>query len=218
MGYHHNHNPYPPGFGKVDLPEAQLGGFCIERTTVKDDGHTLLENLRSLRDGMPERVVPPGQYTRLVYRPKAKEAKAGGRGRLLMSDTPFEAWSNRPALQAAEGHMLINGLGLGFLLKAILRKPGVARVTVIEKERDVIELVGSHYRDDRLEIIHADAFEYQPPKGIRYNLVWHDIWDEVSVTNLAEIKQLKLKYGRRCAWQGAWAQREILRLQARGWF
>ena len=71
----------------------------------------------------------------------------------------------------------------------------------------MIDLVGPSFsHDDRVNIICADAFEWRPPKGVRYNAVWHDIWDDICTDNLPEMTRLHRKYGRRADWQGSWCR------------
>ena len=60
--------------------------------------------------------------------------------------------------------------------------------------------------DCKLNIICADALEWKPPKGTRYNAVWHDIWDNICGDNLDDMKKLHRKYGRRTNWQGSWCR------------
>lgn len=91
----------------------------------------------------------------------------------------------------------------------MLDKPAVDKVTVIEISPDVITLVGSYLKEHfgaRLEIIEADAFTWQPPRGVRYGAVWHDIWDNICSDNLPEMHKLHRKYGRRTDWQGSWCR------------
>ncbi len=114
----------------------------------------------------------------------------------------------------ATGHCLVTGLGLGIVVNAMLLKPGVERVTVLEIDPDIIGLVGSHYRakfGDRLELIEADALTWKPPRGARYAAVWHDIWPAICADYLPEIRTLKVRYARRCDWQGVWAEDEMRR-------
>lgn len=114
------------------------------------------------------------------------------------------------AVYRAKDHTLINGLGIGMVLAAILKKPEVTKVTVVEICPDLIALVGPHYAGDpRVKIINADAFTYIPPKGVRYGAVWHDIWDELCGDNIESMTKLKRKYGRRCDWQGCWGEAYI---------
>jgi hypothetical protein len=110
----------------------------------------------------------------------------------------------------ARGRVLVCGLGLGMVLGAILAKPDAERVTVVEVERDVIELVGPHYACDRVGIVCASAFDYEPPAGIRFNAVWHDIWPAVDVHKLPEMLQLRRKYAPISDWQGCWAEDRVV--------
>lgn len=190
----HFRNPYPPGFGPVAVPEGKSGDWKIERYSVtkRDVG---LYNLRLIRDGQMRRIVPPGTYTRLIHK---------GEG-VVMSDTPAEAHEHRRLLSMAEGKVLLNGLGLGFAMSAILRKPEVEHVTVIEKASDVIKLVGPTFTSECVEIINADALEWRPKKGQDFNVVWHDIWTDICVDNKPQMTKLRRAYARRCGWQACWS-------------
>jgi hypothetical protein len=124
-----------------------------------------------------------------------------------MSDTPAEMRDHREAARRAHGSCLINGLGLGMILAAVLRKPDVTDVTVVEFDADVIALVGPTYdADPRLTIVNADAFTYQPPPGRRYAMAWHDIWSGIAATNLVSMAVLMRKYEPIADWQGCWAE------------
>ena len=126
-----------------------------------------------------------------------------------MADTYLEIHDHLSFVSRAQGHVLINGLGLGICVQDALDRTEVTKATVIELSPDVIALVAPHYRQrygDRVEIIEADALTWTPPKGVRYGAVWHDIWDYICEDNLPVMTQLKRKYGRRCDWQGCWAE------------
>jgi spermidine synthase len=176
---------------KIDVPDGVSGDWRVESFEVKD--RELSEMVSLMQHG---RGVPAGQYKRLMRG-----------GQVVMSNTPDEIQDFLHFVYKAKGMILVNGLGLGVLLKKLLDKPEVTKVTVIEKSPDVINLVGPTYRNDkRVEIIHADAFSYQPPKGERYDCVWHDIWDNLCADNLEEMKKLHRKYGRRTRFQESWGR------------
>jgi len=175
---------------KVTLPEMRQGAWKIDHFTVTGKEF----------QGFSSRTVPPGTYTRLTRG-----------GTLVMSDTPDEMRDHLPIVQHATGSVLLNGLGLGMVLKNILENSNmihVTDVTVIEIDRDLIGLVGPYYslRDKRVSVICADALTYKPPKGKRYNAVWHDIWDDICTTNLDQMKYLHRKYGSKADWQGSWCR------------
>ncbi len=198
---------------KVTVPEGNSGAWSVTKFTVgKEEAE--FERLRSLFSSNHGRGVPVGTYTRLTRG-----------GDVIMSDTPDEIRDHAYMISNAVGHILINGLGLGVVLQACLRKPEVIHATVIEQSEDVISLVAPHYTEmfgERLEIINADAYEWKPPKGVRYGAVWHDIWDNICEDNLEGMKKLHRKYGRKCDWQGSWARGwcEYYRQQdrRRGWW
>ena len=48
---------------------------------------------------------------------------------------------------------------------------------------------------ERVIINHADAFTWRP-NGERFNAVWHDIWNGISLDNHDGMKKLHRRYGR----------------------
>jgi hypothetical protein len=185
---------YPTGFGKVDIPEGKSGDWSVTKFTVTED-QAKLENMRLAFKGQSRRVIPPGTYTRLIH----------GRS-VVMSDTPAEAWEHLRLYRAAHGDVLLNGLGLGFCLSALLRKDSVQTLTVIEKSDDVLKLVAPSITDPRVTIIHADATIWRPQKGVRFDCVWHDIWTNICGDNKKQMTMLRRAYGRRTGWQSCWSE------------
>lgn len=180
---------------QVNLPEGQIGKWKVEKFTVTPEDEEL-ERMRAFSNG--GRFVRAGTYTQLM------------RGEtLVMSDTPDEIRDHREPIYKAVGHCLVNGLGLGVVVNAMLKRQQVEHVTVIEIAPEVIQLVGQHYLaiyGDRLQIICSDALTWTPPKGTRYNVVWHDIWDTICADNLPEMHKLHRRYGRYADWQGSWCR------------
>lgn len=190
----HLQNPYPPGFKKVHLPNGASGPWAVTnfQLTAADVG---LNNLRHIRDGHSRRICPPGYYTKLTCK---------GKG-VVMSDTPAEAHEHRRLYQAAQGHVLLNGLGIGFALQALLRKREVEKVTVIEISSDVIKLVQPSLVDKRIRIINDDALTWRAPPSWQFDAVWHDIWHIISADNKPEMARLRRRYAKRCRWQDCWS-------------
>lgn len=176
---------------EIDVPDGVSGDWRVETFEVQDK--ELSQVLLMIKSG---RGVPAGTYKRLM------------RGKtVVVSNTPDEISDFRRFVYRAKGSILVNGLGLGVLLKALLGKPDVTDITVIEKSNDVIKLVSETYlKDNRVTIINADAFEYKPPKDKKYDAVWHDIWDYICGDNLPEMKKLHRKYGRKTIYQESWCR------------
>lgn len=182
---------------KCKIPPGEAGKWKVEKfvVTEEDERRERMLSMFSFSSGRG-RYVPAGEYTRLM-RDNA----------LVMSDTPDELGDSAPFLYEACGDVLINGLGLGTTVDLAFMIPEVQRITVVEIDSDVIELVGKHLPyGDRLEIVHADALAWKPPKGKRYGAVWHDIWDAICSDNLPEMHTLHRRYGRRTDWQGSWCR------------
>jgi len=180
----------------INIPNGNSGNWTVEDFEITEDDAKLYNIRASFHMG--SRYVKPGKFKRLMRN-----------GTAIMSNTPAEIEDHHEFIREAKkgGDILINGLGLGVALTEILKSDLVTSVTVIEKSSDVISLVAEYYnKDKRVNIINADAFEWKPPKGKRYNAVWHDIWDNICGDNLTEMTKLHRKYGRRTDWQGSWCR------------
>lgn len=193
---------------KTELPESRCGNHRIEKFEVsKSDAD--FHNLRCAINRQAGRSIAAGQYTRLVR----GDGPANSFGSVVvMSDTPAELDDHYEPVYEAGGNCLIAGLGLGVVAEACLRKEAVEKVTIIELEQEVIDLVGPYLKEkygSRVEIIHDDILTWKPPKGVKYLMAWFDIWDHICEDNLPEMKLLTRKYGKRAAWKGCWA-RELL--------
>ena len=189
----------------VDVPEGKSGDWSIVRFTVSN-GEASIFNLGEDIYGDYKRYIKPGVYTRLMYKDT-----------IVMSDTPAEKMDHREFISKAKGRVLMNGLGLGYAVKACCQKKTVQHITVIEKSADVIKLCGTHYLtrySDKVDIIHADAFTWDPPKDVRYDVVWHDIWYKINSENLKEMDQLRQKYEGISDWQDSWCRDECERRRA----
>lgn len=175
---------------EVNVPDGVSGKWSVSTFEVpKED---LSQMLSMMKYG---RGVPAGTYKRLMRG-----------GEVIMSNTPDEISDFLGFYYKAKGSILINGLGIGVTLKALMEKPEVTDITVIENSEDVIKLVASSYQDPKVTIIHADAFTWNPPKGKVYDCVWHDIWDNICADNLPEMAKLHRKYARRAKYQESWCK------------
>ena len=189
----------------VRVPDGETEHWKIETFEVSETG-SKMDALRAMMHGSA-RSVPPGTYKRLLHKGLFADT--------VMSNTPDEIRDHSEFIYEAKGDVLINGLGLGVVLEMILPEPEITSITVIEKDEEVISLVAPSFEnEEKLTIIHADALEYTPPKGKRYNAVWHDIWTNITSDNLEDMKKLHRKYGKRCDWQGSWC-RHLCEAQAR---
>ncbi len=74
-----------------------------------------------------------------------------------MVDDPPHWWAMQEHSTFYSGHVLVAGLGLGLIVHTLAQNPKVERITVIEREQDVIDLIRPHI--PKCEIIHADFWD-----------------------------------------------------------
>lgn len=99
-----------------------------------------------------------------------------------MSIAPTEIFSLRAGTRLAKGHTVIAGLGLGWQLIQVLRRKQVKKVTVVEKDQELVDwllpriLQGEeNVGKNRLQVIVGDAYEELPKLTADVALV--DIFD-----------------------------------------
>lgn len=185
--------------------DAQKGIASISQIEFKTENDPLY-NFRMLRDAGRMFVVRDGKYVRLHVN-----------GELMMSDTGMERISNREFIEKANGRVLIAGLGIGLILKNILDKKSVGEIVIIEKYKDVIDLVAPKFKSNKITIIHADIFDWKPPKGEKFDTIYFDIWPEITSGNLKEIKFLHNRFKNfkaPGAWMNSW-MKEYLQKEKR---
>lgn len=179
---------------KVSVPEGISGDWKVEKFEVKE------KDFGRLYYALHGRPVPPGIYTRLIHHEE-----------VIMSDTPAEIRDHNEAIwrieKVLDENVLINGLGLGVILKVAMMNERIEKIVVVEISPDVIKLVAPAYTHDaRVHIVQADALVWRPKRGTRFAVVWHDIWPAICSDNLEDMKLLHRSYGKRCSWQGSWAR------------
>ena len=100
-----------------------------------------------------------------------------------MSVTPMELESHMIPVDAATGYTVIAGLGMGLAVHNICRKPEVTKVTVLEKDPQVINLFRRFALPEtwdgweKVEIIQADALNWKPDQPVQF--LYADIWKHV---------------------------------------
>jgi len=180
------------------LPEGSEGPWLVQRFAVSEADEQF-GRLRAAISSCRGRYVPAGIYTRLLHGET-----------MIMSDTPDEVRDHIELIVKAKGRVLLHGLGLGMVARAALLKPEVEHVTIIEKAPEVVKLVGepliARFGAERTAVITDDAFTWKPPKGVRWDVVWHDIWPTLCSDNLPEMAQLHRRFGHRAGWQGSWGR------------
>lgn len=187
------------------VPEGTLGEVQVEHFTFTKEESDFTKFRAAF--GHPHEFCPPGRYARLLVN-----------GQIWMTDTKMERDSNREVLFEARGQVLLGGLGLGMVAAGLLLNPTIEHITVVERHPHVLALVGpalwrwekqTFLRAGRLELVSGDIFDWTPPRGVRYDAIYLDVWQDICRDNLDEVRRLKARYRRRLAkggWIGAWME------------
>lgn len=110
---------------------------------------------------------------------------AGDRWETWMSLSPFEIESQELACRYAHGHTVVMGLGMGWTTANIALQPTVHKVTVVERDAEVLELFEQCRVLDGLPasaaqkvgLVQADALEWRPAPGTPpVDFLYADIW------------------------------------------
>lgn len=97
-----------------------------------------------------------------------------------MSITPHEIYTMKDDINKVSGNVLVLGLGLGYFLYMISLKEDVKKITVIEKDKNIINifksLLFSKFNQEKIEIIEADAIDYLNENKKQYDYVYCDLY------------------------------------------
>jgi hypothetical protein len=128
-----------------------------------------------------------------------------------MSTALMEIESQTPHSAAAAGHVVVMGCGMGVVVYNLLSKPDVVRVTLVERDPEVIELLQRATDMDtwagieKLDIQVMDAFDCRPTERVDHLYV--DIWPNLgSPQAVADTQQMQTYV---CAGQVSWWGQEI---------
>lgn len=195
---------------RVSIPEVETPSLRVERFTVSDDDADRY-NLSNAFSLGASRMVPPGTFTKVSRRDPTT-----GRWRLWMSDTDAEVIDHlnfyHTVVRMKARRVLINGLGIGMIVRALLQHSFIDHIDVVEIDTEVAEVIGSYYaKDPRVTIHVADALTIKWPPNTRWDAAWHDIWPTITSDNLEEMSRLHRMYGRRVDYQESWCRWECER-------
>jgi hypothetical protein len=108
-------------FSDLPVKDGKSGSWTLDTFTITENDAERLA-IRADFSGNQDEFIPAGEYRRLSYNSD-----------VVMSNTPMEIRTCMDFIERATGHVLINGLGLGMVLNAVLMKADVTHVTVIER-------------------------------------------------------------------------------------
>lgn len=143
--------------------------------------------------GTPLKLYQPGdrvgevRFTADVNIPTLLEWYKGGHdAKTWMSITPSELMTQRGGIRRASGEVVVYGLGMGWFLAQVCAKKSVTRVTVVEKNKELlgwlrprVETLYPQTKTKVAEWVCADAYDYAAEHTDAEDTRAHlfDIWD-----------------------------------------
>jgi hypothetical protein len=141
-----------------------------------------------------------------------------------MSLTPMEMWTQRSGVFASTGHVVLGGLGMGWLLTQIAKKPTVKKITVVEQDQDLLDWFGYQVckkipKVD--EVICGDFWEHAPKYDLQKCRYIADVWPKHGQAEYSErLVELRARGAKVWAWGSARPtdyQKHKIRQIRRGW-
>ncbi len=109
-----------------------------------------------------------------------------------MSDTPFEFETTKNAINNSKGDVLECGIGIGMFVLYASKRDQVKSITIIEQEKDVIDLVYPVVKNKKTSVIKEDAIEFIKTTNRKFDFIHIDIWASVTTPYLEIDKVLKI--------------------------
>lgn len=102
--------------------------------------------------------------------------------RIWMSVVPHEINTMKSAIDEVKGNVLVYGLGLGYFPYMISNKQNVKSITIIEKNKDIIDIFQKYILNqfpnkNKIKVIQSDAFNFQKSQRANgYDFAFVDLW------------------------------------------
>ena len=98
-----------------------------------------------------------------------------------MNITPNEINTMKPHIDAAEGNVLVLGLGLGYYPFMASLKDEVKNITIVEMDENIINIFNKYIFDffpnkEKIHIVKDDAFTFLQKNSKHYDTIFADLW------------------------------------------
>ena len=168
-------NPY---YKNIKLDNVRTGTVWYEKALIKKRTLMSMNFHKSLGKHLFH-YHPIGYFENDVYLPVLKE----GKDKVWMSPAVSEIESMNDGIQKGYGRCMTMGLGIGVLPYLWLNKEEVESVTIVEFNKNVIDLfnkyIGPQFpQNKKIEIIHGNALDYYNQEFLnQFDYVYIDFWE-----------------------------------------
>lgn len=169
-------NPY---LKNIQIPNAQLNNFRLSKRRIIRPG-TIVQAGEKERELSTMREV--NKYFVCDSSLRFPGIVEGDRTTCWMTVEPFEINSFQNIIKEATGNVLLLGCGLGYLAYMLSLKKDVTSITIVDNNKDVIDLFNIHIlpqfeHKQKIQIVESDALEYLNSYDLSlYNYINVDIW------------------------------------------
>ncbi len=164
-----------PFLREIEVPEKRIGKHLLLQAFY-DRGEFFQYDMPDLD---AEIVVPKlGFFPQKVAFPSVYEGNIP-----WVSVCPSEIASMQSQIRAAHGRVLVLGLGLGYYPFCISKKKEVERITIVERDPEILQLFREHLlpqfsEKEKIVLVQADAFDYlQKLEDGVFDFCFADIWE-----------------------------------------
>lgn len=163
----------------LHIPEGQINDYKIEHVHQPAGYEASTSSARcTMIGGQPAGVTLKFDHPTVWH----KLSYGGG---VWMTDLPIEQAQHDRELADMKGDVLVGGLGLGYAVTQLCLRPEIENVVVIEKSKEVIDLVMPHLRipQGKVTLVHADLLDWietthanQADETPCFDYAFYDIW------------------------------------------
>jgi len=133
-------------------------------------------------------------------------------GEVVMEDSQYELRQHLPIWMAAQGHVLVTGLGLGCVVRGLMANPNVERIDVVELDGELARRVWPSvesaprawgWAGPEVHLHVGDAFDFIRASKQRWDFAWHDLWIEehgLAVKHMELVTSLQERVQRQGCW------------------
>ncbi len=170
-------NPY---LSNIKIPRITKGKFTLanRRILPRETITRLKESTRCFEDD----TLAQENYLYYCDENMRFPALIEGENTCWMTVEPFEIETFAPFINEAEGHVLLCGLGLGYVAYMLSLKPEVKSITVVDLSQDVIDIFNEAIlpqfeNKDKITVVQGDALEFMENTDLTgFDHVNVDVW------------------------------------------
>lgn len=158
----------------LSIPEGTEGEYKIVHMKVPAGQGVMFNSSRNKIFGLQKGP------DKLIYDVNTTWHTLQGPTGTWMTDLPVEQRQMEECLKGMKGTVLVGGLGLGLAASLLAKKRIVKEVLVVEKRKEVIDLVYRHLENrHKISIHHEDLFDFLQNwshSGYPFDHAFYDIW------------------------------------------